>query len=180
MSTIMFAIEDRMSANLLESLWRISSMTTILESVIFMKLGHLKGSDILSLGITGLNIESRSLVVTFGNKVSILVLSGSTKGTELGLVNQADQFLLSFGNPFEAFPPIKIKEFVISCIDSTGDGIISRNDGKGFSGNLPIFPLDQYVITRSIPILVFQCEGTLMLNNASKTPSFSRELRRSL
>jgi hypothetical protein len=97
------------------------------------------------------------MLVTFGNLVSILVLSGSAKGMELGFVSKTNQFLLSFGNPFEAFPPIKIKEFVISCIDSTGDGTISRNDGKGFSVDLPIFPLNHYIITRSIPILVYGC-----------------------
>jgi hypothetical protein len=49
------------------------------------------------------------MLITFGNLVSILVLSGRAKGMELGLVNQAHQFLLLFDNPFEAFPPIKIK-----------------------------------------------------------------------
>jgi hypothetical protein len=114
MPTIMFAIKDEMSANLLESLWGISSVTTILESVVFMKVGHLKGSGILPLGIVSLNIKFCCMLMTFRNLVSILVLSGSMEGTELGLVSQTDQFLLSFGNPLEAFPPIKIKEFVFS------------------------------------------------------------------
>jgi hypothetical protein len=108
MPTIVFVINDEMSANLLESIWGISSVTTILESVAFMKLGHLKGSGILPLGITGLSIKSCCILV------SILVLSCSTEGMKLGLVSQMDQFLMSFGNSLEAFPPIKIKEFVIS------------------------------------------------------------------
>jgi hypothetical protein len=54
--TVMFAVKNEVSANLLESLWRISSVATILKSVVFMELGHLKGSGILSLSIPGLSI----------------------------------------------------------------------------------------------------------------------------
>jgi hypothetical protein len=46
MMIIMFAIEDKMSANLLESLWRISSVTTILEN---LKMLHSPSNGILHL-----------------------------------------------------------------------------------------------------------------------------------
>jgi len=58
------------------------------------------------------------------------------------LVNHAKEFLFPLCKASEPLPPICVKKTIVLGVDGTGNRIVSSNDGEGFSGYLPIFPLD--------------------------------------
>jgi hypothetical protein len=61
---------------------------------------------------------------------------------------------LTLSKVLEAFPPLNIKKFMLSCINSTGYGVVGCNDQKRFGRNLPILPFYQQVESRTIVVLV--------------------------
>jgi hypothetical protein len=85
-------------------------------------------SGIQPLSIAALVIKWLGVSKVSRDLVSTLESGCCAEGLELSLVNHAMQFLLALGNPTESFPSINVQEIVISCINGTGDGIISSND----------------------------------------------------
>jgi len=47
----MLNVKDKMDSNLLVAFWCIDSLAQVLESLVVMELGHLKGSRVLSFGV---------------------------------------------------------------------------------------------------------------------------------
>jgi hypothetical protein len=85
MMTVMLAVEDWMSTNPLESLWRIALATKILERVVFMKLSQLEGSGITPLRVTILSVEFLGMIEVLWDLISILVSWSCSEGSKLGL-----------------------------------------------------------------------------------------------
>jgi hypothetical protein len=54
----------------------------------------------------------------------------------------------------EMFPSLDVKKFMLSCINSTGYGVIGCNDRKRFGHNLPILPFYQQIEPQTIVVLV--------------------------
>jgi hypothetical protein len=54
----------------------------------------------------------------------------------------------------ETFPSLNVKKFMLSCINSTGYGVVGCNDRKRFGRNLPILPFYQQVEPQTIVVLV--------------------------
>jgi hypothetical protein len=52
---------------------------------------------------------------------------------------------LALSKVLETFPSFDIKKVMFSCINSTGHRVVSCNDRKRFSRNLPILPFDQHI-----------------------------------
>jgi len=73
-----------------------------------MELGHFKGSGVLPLGVPIAFIKLNSMVIVPRDFVTILVSWGRAIGPELGLVNHAEELLISLGYALKPFPTVKI------------------------------------------------------------------------
>jgi len=74
-----------------------------------MKLGHLKGSEVLPLGVSIALVKLDGMVVILGDFIAILVVQCHVVRPELGLVNHVEELLVSSCNALELFPAIMIK-----------------------------------------------------------------------
>jgi hypothetical protein len=54
----------------------------------------------------------------------------------------------------EMFPSLNVKKFMLSCINSTGYGVVGCNDRMRVGCNLPILPFYQQVEPQTIVVLV--------------------------
>ena len=74
-----------------------------------MKLGHLKGSRVLPLGVPIALVKLNSMVVVSWDFVAILVAWCRVVRLELGLVDHVEELLVLLGNPLKVFPSVEIK-----------------------------------------------------------------------
>ena len=137
-----------------------------------MKLGHLKGSRVLPLGVPIALVKLDSMVVVPWDLITILVVWCCAVRPELGLVNHAEELLVSLGYALEPFPTVKIQKAIFLGIYCTGDRIVSGNDGEGFGGNLPVLPFDHDVVLGALVSWVRGLERTFMRCDAAKFPHF--------
>ncbi len=103
-----------------------------------MKLGHLKGSRVLPLGVSIVLVNLNGMVVILQDFISILVAWYHVVRPELGLVNHAKELFVTLGNALEPFPTSRSSRPFSFSIDCTGDRVVSGNDGEGFRSKLPI------------------------------------------
>jgi len=95
--SIMLHIKDKVNSYLLVALKWFCSLTQVLEGLVFMKLGHLKGSGILPLGVAIVLIKFNSMVVTTWDFIPKLVAWCHAIGPELGLVSHVEEPLVTLG-----------------------------------------------------------------------------------
>jgi len=95
-----------------------------------MKLGHLKGSGVLPLGVSIALIKLNGMVVIPRDFITVLVARCRAIRPELGLVNHAKGLLVALGNARKPFPAIKIEEAIFFGIDCTDDRVVSSNGGE--------------------------------------------------
>ncbi len=100
----------------------------MLEGLVLMKLGHLKGSRVLPLGVAIVLVKLNSMIVILWNFIPILVAQCHAIRLELVLIDHPTEFFVSSCNVFKPLPAIKIKQVVLAGIDCTGDQVISSND----------------------------------------------------
>ena len=86
------------------------------------------------------------------------------------MVCHPEELLLFLCHASEALPSTNVKEVVISATDSTGDGIISRDDVEWFGGHLPILPLHHDVERGAFAIGMIGVEGAFMSHDALELP----------
>ncbi len=90
------------------------------------------GSGVLPLGVPIALVELNGMVVVLCDLIAILVAWYHVVQPELGLVNHAEEFLVTLGNSLKLLPAIKTKEAIFLGINCAGDGVVSSNDGEGF------------------------------------------------
>ncbi len=105
---IVLDVKDEVYADLLVTIRGLTSLAHVLEGVVLMKLGHLKGSGVLSLGVPIALIKLDGMVVVSWDLIAILVAWHHAVGLALGLVSHAKELLVTFGYALELFPTIKI------------------------------------------------------------------------
>jgi len=70
----MLDIKDKMDSNLAVAFWCFCSLAHVLESLVLMKLGHLKGSGVLPLGFSIVLVKLNSTIVILGDFIAILLV----------------------------------------------------------------------------------------------------------
>ena len=109
MPSIMLHIKDKVNMDLPVTFSWFSSFTQVLEGCVLMKLGHLKGSKVLPLGVSIALVKLVGMVVILWDFIAILVAWCHEVGPVLGLVNHAKQLLVLSCNAFKPLPTIKVK-----------------------------------------------------------------------
>jgi len=69
-ASIVLHIKDKVNTDLVETL---SSFTQVLESLVLMELGHLKGSGVLPLGVSIALVKLGGMVVILWDFIAVLV-----------------------------------------------------------------------------------------------------------
>ncbi len=105
----MYHIKDKMDSYLPIAFRQFAPLPQVHEGLVFMKLGHLKGSRVLPLSVAIVLVKFDSMVVILWTSCTILIAQCLAAGPELGLVNHPEKFLVSSGNAFKPLPSIKIK-----------------------------------------------------------------------
>jgi len=108
-ASIMFHVKDKVDTNLPVTIRGLSSFAQVLEGLVLMELGHLKGSRILLLGIPIVLVKLNGMVIVSWDFIAILVAWHCVVQPELGLVGHAKELLVVSGYPLKVFPSIEIK-----------------------------------------------------------------------
>ena len=128
MAPIMLDIKDKVDPDLSVAIRRLGPFSKVFEGLVFMELGHFKGSGILPLGVAIALVKLKGMSVVTWDLISILVAWCCSVRTEFGLVGHAEELLLPSCNAFEPLPAIKIKQVILLGINGTSDRVISCND----------------------------------------------------
>jgi len=108
MAPIVLHIKDKVNTNLPVTFRGLSSFSQVLEGLVPMELGHLKGSRVLPLGITIVLVDLNGMIIVLWDLITILVAWCHVIGPELGLVIHVEELLVMLGYALEPFPTIKI------------------------------------------------------------------------
>ena len=127
-ASIMLDIKDKMDSDLPVTIRRLDSLAKVLESAVFIELGHLQGSGVLPFGVAIALIKLQSMIIIPWDLISILVSWCCAIGAKLSLVGHAEKLLLSFCNAFKLLPTIKVKQVIFFGINGTSNRVISSND----------------------------------------------------
>ncbi len=107
-SPIMLHVKDKVNTNLPVTLRGLSSLAQVLEGLVFMELGHLKGSGVLPLGVPIVLVKLDGMVVVMWDLIAILEAWLHAIGPEIGLVNHAKELLVTLGYALEPFTTINV------------------------------------------------------------------------
>ncbi len=130
MAPIVLHVKDKVYVNLPVTIRGLSSLAQVLEGLVLMELGHLKGSRVLPLGVAFVELDG--MVIVSWDFIAIFVAWHHAVQPELGLADHVEELLVTLGYSLKPFPAIKIKKAIFLGINSTGDGVVSGNDGEGF------------------------------------------------
>jgi len=75
----------------------LSSLTQILEGLVFVELGHLEGSRVLPFSVPIVLVKLDGMIVVSWDLIAILVVQHHAIGPELGLVGHAEELLVMLG-----------------------------------------------------------------------------------
>ena len=151
-TTVMLDVVDEVESDLLMSLRRGNVGTMINEGFVLKDLVEFHSHGVLPAGVLVLLIHPFGVGEVLGDLKTVLVTRCGMEGTKLGLICEAEEFLLSLDDVLEPFSPWSVKEVVLLDVDGAGDGIIRCNDGEGLGGGLPSLPFDHDVVGAPFPV----------------------------
>jgi len=104
----MLHVKDEVNMNLPVVPRGFSSLAEVLEGLVLVKLGDLEGSRVLPLGVPIALVKLDCMVVIPWDLITILIARRHAVRSELGLVNHAEELLITLGYALELFPTIKV------------------------------------------------------------------------
>ena len=90
-ASIVFHVKDKVNTNLSVAFRGFSSFAQVLEGLVLMELGHLKGSRVLPLGVSIVLVKLDGMVVMPWDFIAILVAWCCVVRPELGLVDHPEK-----------------------------------------------------------------------------------------
>jgi hypothetical protein len=161
----------QMDSDFLEVHWWLAVNAEVREGIILGKLFKLEHCGFCPFQIAIPRIKFYVVCIVVEYLEPILILGGSSKGSQLGLVGHAKHLLLFLGDAFESLPARLKEQVVVSRIDSAGDGVIGCDYSKLFGGYWTILPFNHNVEGGSLPVGMAGGERTFMGCNATEFPN---------
>jgi len=124
----MLDVKDKMDSNLPVGFWWLMLFPQVLEGLVLMELGHLKGSRVLPLGIAIVLVKHDSMAIIQWDFVTFCLAQCHVVRLEPDLIDHAEEFIILPCNAFEVLPTIQVKQVVLPGTDCTGDRIVCDND----------------------------------------------------